>query len=225
MKTSIPVLMASLMVGCSSGMLATHGKNDAELATVRKVALVGYDVYQPKPRIGMSESSHVEPMYDAIHARLKVLGYKVTSKADMLKQPFYQASYKNHMEGFQNKNPPPEETDKLLAKDVFDTDTLRIMGLSGRDNLIQNLGVDALVEAHVMIGKAGTKIMGFGPTHIVTRMYYRMFKKGVEEPIWFETLEGEESKESVGATALFDRALLAKLGQQSLNEALAKWQK
>jgi hypothetical protein len=226
--------------GC--GVLKVRDKNEPQVASIKKAALVSFDVIQAAAaelsfNLGSGKTegeaggsmiaqsgAHVDQLYKDVAEHLrKDLHWKVVGESEMISNAGYREAYHKTMDGWQNKMPNPKGTQKYLVKGVFDTDSARILGLEGRDRLMDALGVDALVVTKVEINLTGTAIMGIGSRYPQSNVSYRVFRKGIEAPVWFDYLEGEKSEKSVGATAFTDNELIGKYGAESAKGALKKW--
>jgi hypothetical protein len=127
------------------------------------------------------------------------------------------------MKGWQNKVATPQGRNLFLAANIMDADGMRILGAKGRDELCDALGVDALVLAKVNVSFNGTTVMGIGQRKPQAALMFQVFKKGRENPVWFEgQILGQEAKKSVGATGFTDQTLLNQLSRESAQSAFEK---
>jgi len=225
------------LVGC--GSFKVRDRDDQAVAGIKKAALISFSVYEPQsPKVGFNLSKGqtearaggtmgsqsdptVDQMYGDLQASLsKGLNWKVLGQNEMTVSEEYKRAYKRTMEGWQNKMPPGEGIQHFKIQNVMDFDSARILGPQGRDQLIDGLGVDALVVARVDVLLNGTSIMGFGSKHPQARLALFVYKKGIEKPVWFDGgIDGSEAKESVGSTAFIDDDLLKKLSTESARTA------
>ncbi|MEZ4816232.1 MAG: hypothetical protein R3A80_13685 [Bdellovibrionota bacterium] len=235
--------LIALFTLSSCGTFKVRNKDNAQVSSIKTVALVGMDVVEPVPKeLGLNlgsgkveadsaggigkfqqKSSHVEAMYQELHRALGLrLKWKVLPKQSMINNAGYKAAYTKTMKGWQNKMPPGQNQAQYVVEDVLDYDALRIMGQDGRDKLISDLGVNAIMVAKVYITLGGTSIMGFGPRHPKSTLTFQVYKKGIEAPVWFDgNVEGKEG-DSVGATGLWSVEKLHKEGLDSAIDAFSK---
>lgn len=230
---------AFLLVGC--GSLQTKVRNEEALTQVKKVAVISFKAELPASReIGLNlgsgkaegsaggsmitqNSAPTDQMLTEFNKSLgQEMKWSVIDTQKMKASPVYQKLYKQTMEGWQNKMPPGAGLNVFLVEGVMDTDSPRIMGPEGRDELIAGLGVDAIAVLSVRGHLKGTTVMGIGSRLPQANVHLQMYKKGVEGPIWFETFEGAESTESVGKTGFIDEKKLAELSLKSAQSAYSK---
>jgi hypothetical protein len=239
-KLMIFAAAAALVAGC--GLLKTKDVDQASVDAVHKVAVVAYSADLPaSAKIGinlsggglegkaggsmMAQSSHET---DEILASLqKSLGanmsWQITNVEAMTANDGYKTAYDKTMKGWQNKMPPNQGTNRFEVKNVMDFDSARILDVAGRDKLINDLGVDAIVAARVStVLKTGVAVMGIGARHPQTSVTIFVYKKGDAKPIWFQTFTGKESEQSVGSTGFTDEGATAKLALESATDAFAQ---
>ncbi|HEX4924226.1 MAG TPA: hypothetical protein VFV50_09070 [Bdellovibrionales bacterium] len=241
MKIVSLTLAASLVLsGC--GALQVRDRKEAEVNKIKKVAVVSFSAYLPQSKklgfdlgsgkLGASEggsliaqtSTNVDQMYLSLTQNLRQnLKWDVVPLPKMTSNAGYVKSYKQTMEGWQNKMAPPADTIQFLVKNVMDYDSTRILDQAGRDALLDALGVDALVTARVDVHLNGTSIMGIGSRYPQSKVSFQVHTKGQERPVWFDGgVEGDEAKDSVGETAFIDNAKLEELALQSAKSAFSK---
>lgn len=236
---TVSYLFLVTFLGCAG---LTHQKNTEALQRVKKVAIIGFTVQEPAPAgIGVSLNSgrvgavaggsmigksaaEVNEMYaDLAQAFGKNLNWTVMPASRMKHHPGYQAAYDRTMKGWQNKMPPGRGEQRYFVPDIMDNDGMRILGTDGRTALIQALGVDAIITAHVNVFISGTTVGGFGTRYPRSRLSFQLYMPGKNAPDWFEgNVLGEQSKTSLGATAFWDEGLLNRLALQSARTAYAK---
>jgi hypothetical protein len=230
--------MVSLGV-CAS---LSHSKDEASVQQVKRVAVVAFTAITPaSASIGVSLSGggigataggsiipKTDPMIEQMYVDLGKafshnLNWDVMSERSMLENSTYKADYDKTMKGWQNKMGPGRGQNQFNVADVMDSDGPRILDVSGRDELIQALGVDAIVVARVQVSLTGTTVAGIGSRHPQTSVAFWIYKKGQEKAIWFEGgIKGEETEESVGKTAFIDESLLNQLALKSAQSAYTK---
>lgn len=228
------------LFGC--GVMKVREKDEAAVKGVKRVAIVAFMTQQPgSATVGLNlskgqveggsnasmfakSSDHAEQMYDALAEQLKKnLRWSLQDKKSMISNPGYTKAYKQTMEGWQNKMPPGQGMNQFLVSQVMDADGPRILGLSGRDELIDALKVDGILVVRITTSLNSTSIMGIGNRYPQSRVSFQLFSKGKEQPIWFDgQIEGEESKTSVGKTAFIDEKLLSDLAVDSAKTAFSK---
>lgn len=240
LRVFLPLLILPLASGC--GLFKVREKNDVEVAKIHKAAVVAFSVLEPASAAvslslskGRTEavaggsmitqhSDHIEDMYANMRTELsKNLHWEVLDEAPMITNAGYQTAYDKTMKGWQNKMPPGAGEKQFAVKDVMDFDSGRILGPEGRDALIQALGVDAIVVAHVDVQLSGTTVMGIGSRYPQSRVSFQVYARGQEKPVWFDGgVEGDVSQESVGATGFIDEDLLGRLAAKSAVTAFQK---
>lgn len=223
---SLPFLMS--LLACSG--FQTRVKNEAALANVKKVAVTGFCVVQPKPPMKsggggiVSQSPESSQMYDSVvKAFSDKTKWKVSPPSLMKKNPGYVAAYDRTMKGFQNKYPVSSDQQKYTVESIMDNDSLRILGVEGRNALMKALGVDALITAQVDVFLKGNTVMGIGSRYPQARLSFQLYTPNADRADWFEgNLEGEEAKVSVGKTAFIDEKILNEQALLSARSAFNK---
>ena len=215
------------------GSIKTREKDDVAVAKIKTAALAAYTADFPaavdllKPRganqipVSSPENDRLyEKLNQAFQARTK---WKMLDTKKMRLQTPYRLAFEKTMKGFQNKMPINEGVNRFVVENVMDSECLRILDVSGRDKLMTDLGVDALVVAKIDVHLNGTTIMGVGSRYPQSVLSFFVFERGQEKPVWFEgSLKGKEMGESVGKTAFIDEPLTAKLAAESAETAFAK---
>jgi hypothetical protein len=240
MKTKLILLsftvFSFLHLGCGG---LTKKREQAELSKIKKVAIVAFMVTQPDSaqisltngKLGAESggsilaqnSEHSERIFDSMSAEIqKNLKWKVLNKSEMISQAGYQKAYDKTMKGWQNKMPAGQGQIQFVVKNVMDKDSLRILGDKGREQLIDDLGVDAIISAETRVSLSGTIVMGVGNRYPKSQVTMFVYGRGQANPIWFETFDGEPSTVSVGKTAFFDTD---KLKEQSVISARSAFSK
>lgn len=239
-KYPLGLFTCSLLMS-SCGSLKVRDKNPNEVSSIKSVALINMDVTEPRPKelalnLGsgkvegdramgtfQEKAPHVEKLYYDFQRALKAqLNWKVLDKNSMITNPGFKIAYEKTMKGWQNKMPPGQGLAHFVTTDTLDYDSARILGFEGREKLIRDLGVDALVVAKVYVALGGTSIMGFGPRKPYSILSFGVYKKGIENPIWFDgSVEGRKG-ESVGATALWSVEKLQNEAVQSAIDAFSR---
>lgn len=118
--------------------------------------------------------------------------------------------------------PPGSGTVDYAVKNVMDWNGLRLLKPEGREKLLADLGVDALIMLKVNVFLKGFAVAGIGERKPQANAHIEVFGKGTEKMIWFDTFEGEESKESVGMTGFINEKKLGELAVISAEAAFAK---
>jgi hypothetical protein len=236
------ILVFALLTGAGCGSLKIREKDDQALRQIKTVAVVAFSEYQPAPKklilnlsksdsagssgggVVPQQSEHVDEMYRDLAASLtRNMNWKVADKKSMRSNTGYIRAYKETMEGWQNKVPPGEGEKLFLVGGLMDAECLRILGPQGRDRLLEDLKVDAVVVAQVRVGLNGNSMVGVGDLYPQARVSFQVYSKGKEEPVWFDgEIAGEQSHESVGKTAFFDESQLSALAAQSAKTAFQK---
>jgi hypothetical protein len=243
MKNILKTLtICSLLATSACGIFKTRERDEAAVQNIKRIAVVAFAVSQPasaklgfdlsKGKLGATSggsmldqsSQHVDQLYSELGQNFqKNMNWTVMKTEQMKANAGYKKAYKDTMEGWQNKFPPAEGSNKFVVKDIMDGDALRILGLEGRDALIDALGVDAIVTAQVVGGISSTSVMGIGNRYPYANLNFFVYTKGKEKAVWFEgQIEGEPSTESVGKTGFIDETKLNELVLKSARTAYAK---
>jgi hypothetical protein len=147
----------------------------------------------------------------------------VQDRSKMVANPGYQKAYERTMKGWQNKMPPSKGEKRFAVEGIMDWDAPRILGPKGREQLIRDLGVDSIVVARVDVMLNGNSIMGIGSRRPQSRLSFQIYTPDQENAVWFDgAVDGEEAKESVGATQFFDEEALKRLAVRSAETAFQK---
>lgn len=236
---SVLTLTLVFATACSS---LSHKKDEAALQNVKKVAVVAFMADEPASAgIGFSLNSHqlgaeaggslipqhsesVDQMLAALEESFaKKMRWQVLDTKRMISNPGYAQAYHQTMDGWQSKGPPNRGLNRYLVEKVMDYDCTRILDRPGRDKLITDLGVDAIISSNVRVYNAGNSVMGLGSRHPQANLSFAMYIKGRDEPVWFEgRVAGDESKESVGSTHFTDEEKTAKLSLASAKTAFER---
>src|SRR5207253_4729824 len=135
-----------------------------------------------------------------VQALEKTQNWKVLSLQTMVQNPGYKEAYKKIMEGWQQKMPAGFGTNDYFVQSVMDWNGPRLLDFDGREKLMVDLGVDAIVMLKVDISLKGFTVAGVGERRPQARAHVEVHGKGTEKIIWFDTFDGKESTESVGLT-------------------------
>lgn len=243
MKLFVRILFTGLvMASLSSCASLSHKKDDQALSQVRKVAVVAFTADEPaSATLGFSLTSHkakaeaggslISQKSESVDQMLQELQdsfannmhWSVVDTEAMTQNSGYTSAFKRTMEGWQNKMPPGAGQNRFIVDHVMDFDCVRILDRSGRDQLIDALGVDAIVAAQVKVIMNGTSVMGIGSRHPQSNLSFMMYVKGQDAPVWFEgQIQGKEAEKSVGVTGYTDEAATARLSLESAKTAFAK---
>lgn len=165
--------LLALLSGCAH----TTVEKD-KLSSVRKVAIVGFDVQQQKAvglgdLIGIAakvksenkadvamgqDSAHLISIYNDLRTQIeKETSWKVLTLEQLANNPIYTALYKEKTDGFQFRPQINNKYELLQAPKVLDTFALRTTKEESLEALEKALGVDALliVKVNVNIYKGG----------------------------------------------------------------------
>lgn len=215
----------------SSGCGSARFKEQDQVNSIQKAAVVAIGVYQPAREGGglgtqsgklMLDSPHVTGIYKDLVAELqKNMGWKMATYDQVRGNATFTQAYEKTMKGFQNKVPPGEGENLYRAEGILDQDSPRILGVEGRNALIDALKVDAIVVVTVRTQLKGTVVMGIGPRKPQALVTLAVYKRGQEKPVWFDgMIEGAVSEESIGM--LGNKELLDQLVAKSSKTAFAK---
>lgn len=222
MKKIILLIAPLFFLSCAS----TRKLETTQIKSVRSFAITGFSAYLPFSNLSsnaaVKHSAATDEMYDSMGSKMSAfLKAKAIKRSDLVTQPAYVKAYDATMKGFQNKNIDMSSMRYEVDK-VMDNDCIRLLDVTGREQLMKALNVDALVSLEVRVSLAGMTVMGLGTRKPQTQVFIQMFKRGIETPIWFETLVGETSNESVGATGFINEDKLRELALASFKTALVK---
>jgi hypothetical protein len=225
MKKNILLCFLSLIfISCGS---MTYNKKEDKVSKIHKVAVIATEIDQTAAKElslnlgsnkleGGSGGSMINQYSD--HADKILKSFSDINK--MKTQSAYQANYEKLMKGWHNRMPPGAEINRFLIKDLLDTQAVRIMGQEGRDQLIKDLAVDAIVVINIRLLIESTTFMGIGNRYPYTMATMSVYTLGEEAPVWFDsTLKSQISKTSVGKTGFFDEDLFKKLSIETSAEA------
>ena len=188
------VFSGSLMFLLSAcGSIQTRSQDSQALAQVHKVAVVAFSVLEPAPaQIGLNLGSGkvegqqggsiipasdatVDDMLAKLSAQFKTkMNWQVISPNDLVKKPGYKKAYEATMVGWHNKMPPGAGQTKMVVKNFMDFDSARILDVEGRNQLIRDLGVDAIVAAQVNVHLNANTVMGIGARHVESDVMFMM---------------------------------------------------
>ncbi len=203
-QNALPLALIFSFAGCA-GM--TQKKNAQEIKAIKKVAIVALSQEQPDREGGLlgthsgrltTSSDHVNAIYAEISKTLaQKAGWQVVSLEKVKNHAAMKAQFQKLMTGFQNKMPPAEGTSRYYAPGIPDFDSARLMKPEGRDSLAKALGVDAVVAIDIRAIVGGFQVMGIGARPLKGMVSLYAYKNMEDSPFWFETFEGEETKESM----------------------------
>jgi hypothetical protein len=236
---NIAVVMMFTMLSACAGL--TKRVDDAQVQKIKKVAVIAYTANLPATRtIGLDLGSGKvagerggsiipanSPDTDKIYAEFlksleKTQSWKVVEINAMTENAGYQQAFQKTMDGWQNKVPANSGTVDFNVKKVMDWNGPRLLGFEGREKLIKDLGVDAIIMLKTNVVLEGFTVVGIGSRKPQAHAHIQVYGKGVEEAIWFETFEGALSNESVGMTGFINEKRLGELSLISAQTAFAK---
>ncbi len=171
----------------------------------------------------MTETSpHINSMYTSLSENLRSkLKWQVVELKDLKAHSGYQTAYKKTMEGWQNKMPAGAGLQDYEVEGLMDWHCLRLLKQEGRDQLIQALGVDALIMARSYVILDGVTILGIGDNYPQAHVSLEFYGYGQKDPVWRESFKGEKSEKSVGKTAFIDSEILKETSLKSFKSAAA----
>jgi len=207
-----------LLNGCS-----TLSVKKEDMTSIKKVAITGFGSTQDMPAglvfslgsksespgsnltvLGPEEEKHVNQMYQDLATTLeKNLKWNVLSRDDVAHSSRYKNIYTQKMEGWHSRPVAGENTHLYHPSGIADAWIMRQLDQKERDQLIDELNVDALILASVRVtleDQGGLKkLVGAGELHPKASLYFEIYKKGIEEPVWRDTwARGESTSEGVG---------------------------
>lgn len=233
------MLAAVALAMSACGSIQTRSKDEARVKAIKNVAVVAFQVEEPAAGgIGLvngslagtsggsmiaKQSKHVDQMYVSFNDALsKNVGWSVLPIQLMKSNKGYKQAFHATMDGFQNKMPPGQGINRFLVSDIMDTDSPRILDVQGRDLLIDQLAVDAIVVARVTTYLNGFSVMGIGSKKPQASVSFSVYRKGDEKPTWFEGgIKGDEQP-SIAKTRFFSEDLLAEKSLASAETAFAR---
>lgn len=238
-KTAASLAIVLVVTACAS--FATRLRDEEALTKVKKVAVIAYTANLPASRslsldvgsgkVGGASGGTIIPMNSAetdkmyaefVKSLEKTQGWKVLDAQTMAKHPAYVAAYKDTMEGWQNKMPAGAGSTDFNMASVMDWNGPRIMKYEGREKLLKDLGVDAIIMLKVNVQLKGMTVAGIGARKPQANAHIEVYGKGVEKQIWFDSFEGDESSESVGMTGFINEKKLGELSLLSAQTAFSK---
>ncbi len=236
-KLGIVFILMGLLQACASNRL----KNENALSQVKKVAVIGFKAQLPAASsIGLLNgglsgmkggqmTAMTSPSTDLMLSNFvrileKRQNWQVLNIKTMKETAAYREAYKKTMEGWQNKAVPMGEQglQQYVVTEIMDTDSARILGPEGREKLMKELKVDAIVNLNIYSWLEGMSVMGIGQKKPQSRVFIEAYSRGTEERIWGEQIDGEKSDESVGMTGMFDEQKMAALALKSAESAYNK---
>lgn len=205
---------------CSS---LVRGRDEIATKHIKKAALAGFTVQQPTPK-GQRSPENSNEMYSKLrNAFKKKTGWNILEEGTLSQNAAYVRAYDKTMKGFQNKMPPPQGISRVFASRIMDNDSLRVLGVDGRKQLMKDLNVDALITANIDVLLEGTTFAGFGARHVRSTISFQVFGKDSDSPVWYDgDVSGEQLKRSLTGTGFFDQGLLTEMAIESLETAFKK---
>jgi hypothetical protein len=207
-------------------------KHDApQVAQVKNVAIVGFEVVQPVPvdvlkvlltpnkkseepgefmgNVNWSgmraiPSAHARNIYDDSQKSLKPLTrWDILPTDAMTKHAAYKALFAEWMGAVQSRTPTQQGESKFHAPEILDYDSIQRMGASARDAMMNALKVDGIVAIKIQTVLHSATIMGIGSRYPQAVVQFQLYKKGVSDAIWYDVnAEGKKSDKSMGVTML-----------------------
>lgn len=198
----------------------------AEIKTVRSFALTNFSAMLPSSALSsnaaVKNSEDIDQMYEALNQKLSsFLKAKSIKRSALVANEHYVKAYDGTMKGFQNKNIDMSSM-RYEVVQIMDSESMRLLDTTGRDQLMKALNVDAIVSAEVRVVLDGFTVAGIGTRKPQAHVLMQMYKKGIEAPVWFETFIGDAASESVGATKFINENKLRELSLASFRSAIAK---
>ena len=232
MKRWIVSVLTLCSLGC--GAIKLRDVNQSEVQSVHRVAVASFSFLQPQASTLLGtgaadmtahESEEVTGCWKDIATALKSnMHWNVQPFEEMRGNSAYKAVFEAKMKGWQTGKVPVQG--KLyLVPGVMDAQSLRRLKPGQRDQLMDALKVDALMETQVNIvfNTKGVAVMGIGSRHPQAYISLWMYKRGVESPVWFDgRVVGEAADKSVGKTGFFDETEVTHLGRLSAKGAFEK---
>ena len=222
------ITLSILLSGCS-GMRRKH--DAPQVAPIKKVAIVGFEVVQPVPvdivkalfspsnssgnsgdfmgNVNWSgmmaiPSAHARNLYEDANKSLKqIQKWEMLSTDSMTKNTFYKTLFAEWMGPVQSRTPVQQGESKFHAPEILDYDSIQRMSAKDRDTLLTALKVDGIVSLKVNTRLHAVTVMGIGSRYPQAVLEFRLYKKGVPDPIWYDVnVEGKKSDKSMGVTRL-----------------------
>lgn len=226
--------VAVILVGCAGQQI-----KPAEIAKVRRVAVIGFDVLQQKSVSGgdllglalkgkgagaaqiklAAVSAHVDPMIADLESRLKrEKGWNVLASTELRKSSRYQALLKAKTEGFQNRPAVADRYDPFRAGEVLDSWAILSTPAEELRELARELKVDALIvgTATVHLNNSGlfSSLVGDGEYKPKADLTLFVIQGSSGDKIFTKTLEGPAvEKGERNVVGMADDAKLNRLAQ------------
>jgi hypothetical protein len=213
MKTRNVLMKAIGVIGAIALSACSTMKVEPDrVATVKKVAIVGFDVNQQNPVSkgdlfkvltkqkvgteatvkGRAEAVHVEKMYAALRQKLeKENHWKILTQEQVVKNPAYQELFKAKTEGWQNRPIAGDDYSLMQAPGVLDTFALYTTPPEKLKALQEALGVDALlivgVKVMLNLDSALGAMVGQGKFNPLAITSLQMKDGRTNDRIWFDS--------------------------------------
>lgn len=233
-----------IQAGC-----ATMSADKTRLASIHRVALVGFTVKQQVPeglewKVGGNaarsnapaikggigkESAHATTMYSALQKELKdAMRWTVVDRSRLESNPAYRNLYQQTMKGWQNRPPVGVNMEVYSAPGVVDSFPIQRLDAAERRRLIQDLGVDAIAfaEVTIVLEKAGglKKLVGAGEFKPRARTYFVVYDRSSDEPTWKDVAANGKTV-AEGVSHVFGIASPDALNEKAVSAAQSSYHK
>lgn len=239
-------LIFLLLSACASQQVKKE-----ELAKVRTIAIVGFDVLQQKSvsggdLLGLAlggkgagaattklsvESAHLSPVLEDLHSQLgRGQSWRVLPLSQVKASKQYQNLYRDKTEGFQNRPSVPDRYDPYRAPGFLDSWAIQTSSPEQLRALAQELRVDALVVAsatvHLNNSSLFSSLVGKGEYKPKADLTMILIQVPSGDRIFTATVQGPESEAGEKNTlGMADDAKLNKLVQVATSRSIEKMMK
>ena len=124
------------------------------------------------------KSNHLDEIYPSVVASFQKQGWTMLDFSAVTGNAAYVQTYKDTMDGWQNKVPPNKDTYRFVSSRVFDYDGLRILGVKGREKLMNDLKVDAIIGVSIDSRLESQQLVG--------ALVFQVYGRGSDNAIWFD---------------------------------------
>ena len=244
----LALLISAALFLSACGM--TKAKIDKDVTTkAKKVAIVGFNlsVQQPKsilgdlkklkegPQDALLQSETADEVYRELANKLsRELNWDVKPRETVAANAAYKAVVKANIEGLQIGSYGSLDYKTLRPHGILHADPFNIdkVKREQRDKLMNELGVDALIVDFTTVSLRDKSWFGgmIGRSKYLTKAQnvIRVYMRGKEEPVWFDTWAWGEGSKALQAELNFveDKPLLEQVvlaSKNSISETMSRY--
>ena len=213
---TMTLFAAYTLIGCASKPVVQEN----ELKSIRSVAIVGFTVLSEVPDpmasmagaggMGMGLAPNLNTFAKQTDFAAKVLKgvsedlqrqlrWTTLNPEQQIRSDAYGDLYVERMKNWQNKMTPDRNYQIHFVKNVLPAADAKDFTPLVRDRMIENLGVDALIEVEIKNKLSSPlSINNIGSKSGESVVQFRVYKKGLAKPIWEDlSAEGPASNKSL----------------------------